>query len=188
MKRLALLCLLLPFLAAPAHALRCGTRVVTDGDRDFAVRERCGEPFYVDQFSSVSVSGADGPLETQVEDVYDVWYYNFGPRRLMVRLLFLNGRLQREETLGYGVKTIGDSCNLDTLPAGTSAGEIIAYCGEPAARRNQRRANVRRDNFGNERYTPVRVEEWTYDFGDSRLLRVLTLHNGRLQDISAEGR
>ncbi|HSX62380.1 MAG TPA: DUF2845 domain-containing protein [Tahibacter sp.] len=187
MKRLALFCLLCAAIA-PAHALRCGTRVVDDGDRDFAVRERCGEPFYVDQFTSVSVRGADGPLETQIEDVYDVWYYNFGPRRLMVRLLFLNGRLQREETLGYGVTTIGDSCNLDTLPAGTSAGEIVAYCGEPAARRNQRRATVRRDGIGNERYTPVRAEEWTYDLGGSRLLRVLTLQNGRLIGVDAEGR
>lgn len=187
MKRLALLCLLFA-LTAPAHALRCGTRVIDDGDRDFAVRERCGEPFYVDQFTSVSVHGADGPYETQVEDVYDVWYYNFGPRKLMVRLLFLNGRLQREETLGYGVTTLGDSCNLDSLASGTSAGEIVAYCGQPASRRNQRRATVNRDNFGNERYTPVRVEEWTYDLGDSRLLRVLTLQNGRLQGVSAEGR
>lgn len=187
MKRLALLCLLL-LLAAPAYALRCGTRVVTDGDRDFAVRERCGEPFYVDQFASVSVRGANGPLETQTEDIYDVWYYNFGPRRLMVRLLFLNGRLEQEETLGYGVTALGESCNLDALPTGTSAGEVVAYCGEPAGRRNQRRASVRRDNFGNERYTPVRVEEWTYDLGGSRLLRVVTFHNGRLQSIDTEGR
>lgn len=187
MKRLALLCLLLA-LTAPAQALRCGTRVIDDGDRDFAVRERCGEPFYVDQFTSVSVRGADGPYETQVEDVYDVWYYNFGPRKLMVRLLFLNGRLQREETLGYGVTSLGDSCNLDSLTAGTSAGEIVAYCGQPASRRNQRRATVNRDNFGNERYTSVRVEEWTYDLGGSRLLRVLTLQNGRLQGVSTEGR
>lgn len=187
MKRLVLLCLLL-LLAAPASALRCGTRVVADGDRDFTVRERCGEPFYIDQFASVSVRGANGPLETQSEDIYDVWYYNFGPRRLMVRLLFLNGRLEHEETLGYGVNTLGDSCNLDGLTAGTSAGEIVAYCGEPAGRRNQRRASVRRDHFGNERHTPVRVEEWTYDLGSSRLLRVLTLQNGRLQSIDTEGR
>jgi hypothetical protein len=152
------------------------------------VRERCGEPFYIDQFASVSVRGADGPYETQSEDVYDVWYYNFGPRKLMVRLLFLNGRLAREETLGYGVNTLGESCNLDGLAAGTSAGEIIAYCGEPAGRRQQRQAVVRRDNFRNERYTPVRVEEWTYDLGDARLLRILTLQNGRLQRVDAEGR
>lgn len=187
MKRLALFCVL-SLLTAPALALRCGTRVVSDGDRDFAVRERCGEPFYVDQFASVRIRGADGPFETQVEDLYDVWYYNFGPRRLMVRLLFLNGRLQREETLGYGVTSIGDSCNLDALPAGTSAGEIVAYCGAPAARRNQRQADIRRDHYGNQRITPVRVEEWTYDLGDSRLLRILTLHNGRLQNVDTESR
>lgn len=187
MKRLLLLCVLTA-VAVPAHALRCGTRVVTDGDRDIAVRERCGEPFYIDQFSSVSVRGADGPYETQIEDVYDVWYYNFGPQRLMVRLLFQNGRLQREETLGYGVTTLGDSCNLDGLPTGTSAGEIVAYCGEPASRRAQRQATVRRDRVGNERYTPIRVEEWTYDLGGTRLLRILTLNNGRLQRVDTERR
>jgi Protein of unknown function (DUF2845) len=187
MKRLVLFCLLTA-LAAPAYALRCGTRVVDNGDRDFAVRERCGAPFYVDEFTSVSVRGADGPLESQVEDVYEAWYYNFGPRRLMVRLLFLNGELQREDTLGYGVNNLGDSCNLDSMAAGTSAGEIIAYCGQPASRRTRREAQVRRDGRGNERYTPIRREEWTYDFGDNRLLRVLTLHNGRLQSVDAEGR
>lgn len=187
MKRLALLCLLL-LLTAPAHALRCGTRVVSDGDRDFAVRERCGAPFYTEEFASYDIRGADGPFETQVENTYDAWYYNFGPRKLMVRLLFRNGRLAHEETLGYGVNEIGDSCNIDSLPTGTSAGEIVAYCGEPASRRVQREANVRRDGRGNERYTPVRREEWTYDTGGNRLLRILTLHNGRLQSIDTEGR
>ncbi|MCQ4165807.1 DUF2845 domain-containing protein [Tahibacter harae] len=187
MKRLALLCLLL-LLAAPAYALRCGSRVVNDGDRDFAVRERCGAPFYVEQFSSIDVRGADGPYETQVEDLYDAWYYNFGPRRLMVRLVFRNGELQNEETLGYGVNAIGDSCNVDALPAGTSAGEIVAYCGEPATRRTQREAVVRRDGRGNEQYRPVRREEWTYDLGANQLLRILTLHNGRLQSVDVEGR
>jgi hypothetical protein len=187
MNRLSLLCLLL-LVAAPAQALRCGTRVISDGDRDFAVRDRCGMPFYTEEFASYDVRGADGPFETQVENRYDAWYYNFGPRKLMVRLLFRNGLLEREETLGYGVNEIGDSCNLDSFPSGTSAGEIVAYCGEPATRRLQREANVRRDGRGNERYTPVKREEWIYDLGDNRLLRILTFHNGRLQSVSAEGR
>lgn len=185
MKRLLLLVPLL-FAALPAHALRCGTRVVTTDDRDVAVRERCGEPYYTDQLVVYDVRGADGPFERQTENVYDAWYYNFGPRKLMVRLLFLNGRLHREDTLGYGVNRIGDSCTLDSFPTGTTAGEIVAYCGMPASRHTQREAIVRRDGIGNERYTPIRRETWTYDLGGNRLLRILTLENGRLQSVDTE--
>ena len=187
MTRLLLL-LLLAAVTLPAHALRCGSRVVTTGDRDLLARDRCGEPYYTDQMVVVDVYGADGPVERQVENVYDVWYYNFGPRKLMVRLLFLNGRLEREDTLGYGVTRIGDSCSLDSYPTGTSAGEIVAYCGLPASRTEQREALIRRDGLGRERYRPLRRETWTYDLGSSRLLRVLTLENGRLQGVDTERR
>ncbi|UXI68314.1 DUF2845 domain-containing protein [Tahibacter amnicola] len=183
--------LVLPALllaTTPAMALRCGSRIVQEGDRDGSVRERCGMPYYVDRYYSVDVHGADGPYERQIENQYDAWYYNFGPRKLLVRLVFHNGRLQSEETLGYGVNQIGDSCHLDTAPSGTSAGEIVAWCGEPASRRNLREAEIRRDGRGNERYRPIRLEEWTYDFGDDRFLRILTFRNGNLQGVSVERR
>jgi hypothetical protein len=187
MKRL-LLAVLLVAVATPAWALRCGSRVVTTGDRDLVARDRCGAPYYTDQMVVVDVYGADGPVERQVENVYEVWYYNFGPRKLMVRLLFLNGRLEREDTLGYGVNDIGDSCSLDSYPTGMSAGEIVAYCGLPASRTEQREAIVRRDGLGRERYRPIRRETWTYDLGSTRLLRVLTIENGRLQSVDTERR
>ena len=186
MKRTLLLLALL-LAALPAYALRCGSRVVTRDDRDLLVRDRCGAPYFTDEMVTVDVYGADGPVERQVENVYEAWYYNFGPRKLMVRLLFLNGRLQREDTLGYGVNAIGDSCSLDSYPSGMSAGEIVAYCGLPASRTEQREAVIRRSG-PLERYRPERRETWTYDLGDSRFLRVLTIQNGRLQDVSTERR
>lgn len=184
----AVLALLLGVVALPAHALRCGTRVVDEGDRDFAVRERCGEPYWTEQSVALTVRGADGPYEVQDETVYDVWYYNFGPQRLLVRLLFRDGRLAREETLGYGVNGIGSDCNLDALREGVPAGEIVARCGAPAQRNSRNRTVVRRDGRGNERFNQVRLEEWVYDLGPNRRTRVLTLENGRLLDVSSEGR
>jgi hypothetical protein len=184
----AALALLLGAFALPAHALRCGTRVVDEGDRDFAVRERCGEPYYTEQSYALTVRGANSTHEVQDETVYDVWYYNFGPQRLLVRLLFRDGRLAREETLGYGVNDIGSDCNLDGLSAGTPAGEIVARCGTPASRSTRQRTEVRRDGRGNERFTQVRLEEWVYDIGRNRLMRVLTLENGRLREVNSESR
>ena len=46
---------------------------------------------------------------------FEAWYYNFGPRQLLRRLVFRDGFLVREETLGYGVDEIG------TLPASLNA-------------------------------------------------------------------
>jgi hypothetical protein len=180
--------LLLGTFALPAQALRCGTRVVTEGDRDFAVRERCGEPYFTEQSYALTVRGANGPYEVQDETVYDVWYYNFGPQRLLVRLLFRDGRLAREESLGYGVSEIGGDCNLDGLPAGTPGGEIVARCGTPSTRNTRQRTEVRRDGRGNERFSQVRLEEWIYDIGRNRLMRVLTLENGRLLEVNSESR
>lgn len=184
----ALTALALLAIALPAQALRCGTRVVNEGDRDLAVRERCGEPYYTEQSYALTVRGADGPYEVQDETVYDVWYYNFGPRRLLVRLLFRDGRLVREETLGYGVNAIGEDCNLDALERGTPAGEVVAHCGEPASRSTQRRQIVRRDGRGNERYRDVPQEMWVYDLGPNRLLRVLRFDGGHLESVDSERR
>jgi hypothetical protein len=174
--------------AVQAQTLRCGSRVVNAGDRDIAVRQRCGDPYYTEQSYALDIHGANSPLEVQDETVYDVWYYNFGPRQFMQRLLFRDGRLARIEALGYGVNAIGEDCHLDTLRSGTPAGEVVAYCGEPTSRNAHNRSVVRRDGNGHERFTQLLQEEWIYDQGDNRLLRVLQIENGRVTGVGTERR
>ena len=119
-------------LASPAAlALRCGSRVLADDARDFQVRERCGDPFWSETWRGVDVIGRDSPLERQREVQWSVWYYNFGPRALMLRLVFRDGDLQRGETLGYGVREIGDSCRANMNFTGLDSGELVARGGGP---------------------------------------------------------
>ena len=119
-------------LASPAAlALRCGSRVLADDARDFQVRERCGDPFWSETWRGVDVIGRDSPLERQREVQWSVWYYNFGPRALMLRLVFRDGDLQRGETLGYGVREIGDSCRANMNFTGLDSGELVAGGGGP---------------------------------------------------------
>src|SRR5690606_22281593 len=86
---------------APAHAFRCGTRLVTEGDPKSKVRRYCGEP--VDIQTRViyrtgltrprfRVQGPDGmeysreiliPDRSYEEVLVEEWTYNFGPRRFM---------------------------------------------------------------------------------------------------------
>ncbi len=104
---LAFLALLLA-LPTAAHAFRCGSQLVHEGDSAYEVVAKCGEPADVRRSSVLRppviwhygrpyrVSGDF--LELAVE----FWTYNLGPNKLMRRLRLEDGRVIEIETLGYG--------------------------------------------------------------------------------------
>lgn len=107
----ALLCTLAVLIAAPvarADAMRCGSRVVRDGDTQSFVRNFCGEPTDVQTrtilrrphyaFHGNYYVYGDGAVEVPVE----IWTYNFGPYKLMRRVRFTDGLVTQIDTLGYG--------------------------------------------------------------------------------------
>lgn len=183
MRRSALLMLLLLLASPPLFAMRCGNRVIAEGAQDFQVRERCGEPFWTDRYSRVEVVGAHGPLERQRSVQFDVWYYNFGPRQLMRRLLLRDGVLVREDTLGYGVNAIGADCAANATFSDLSAGELVARCGEPSSRRSHDDTLVRRPARGIEEWFDQRREDWVYDDGDGDYVRIVHLLDGRVGNV-----
>ncbi len=184
MSRICILIAMLLILSSPAaQAMRCGNRVVVDGARDFQVRERCGEPFWSESWLGVDVIGRDSPIERRREVEWSVWYYNFGPSVLMQQLVFRDGNLERSQTLGRGVRKIGDSCRANMNFTGLNSGELVARCGVPAARRQAQDSVVYRQAPNIENWREQRREQWTYDFGDSNMLRVLHLLNGRVTSV-----
>jgi hypothetical protein len=106
------LSLFLALLASPiavqADAMRCGNRLVSEGDTRSQVRGLCGEPSDIQTRTILrrphySVNGrlvyyGDGLIEIPVE----TWTYNFGPYKLMRRVRFVDGQVEEIETLGYG--------------------------------------------------------------------------------------
>lgn len=175
--------LLLLLASTSAHAMRCGNRLVTSGAQDFQVRQRCGEPFWTDRYTNVDVIGTRGPVEQQRSVQFDVWYYNFGRNQLMRELVFRDGVLLREDTLGYGVDEIGADCNPNRALTDLSIGELVALCGEPASRRSQSDTLVRRPARGVEEWRDQRREDWIYDDADSRFVRVVHLFDGRVSGV-----
>jgi hypothetical protein len=95
-------------IAAQADAMRCGNRLVSEGDTRSQVRGLCGEPSDIQTRTILrrphySVNGrlvyyGDGLIEIPVE----TWTYNFGPYKLMRRVRFVDGQVEEIETLGYG--------------------------------------------------------------------------------------
>lgn len=114
-------CLLLPF---DAIAMRCGNYLISKGDTKAKVLKYCGEPVQAQQrlglrsgvyLNSGARQGGDperdllfsrghfipyGRREVVVED----WVFNFGPSKLMRRVTFENGIVERVEELGYGYR------------------------------------------------------------------------------------
>jgi hypothetical protein len=96
------------FLAAamPAQALRCGTRLISEGDHVIRLLRYCGEPRSVDSRSVRRgvIGNIDGALFPGFfEDVLiEEWTYNFGPRKLMRLVRIENGIVAEISHLGYG--------------------------------------------------------------------------------------
>ena len=177
---------LLVLASSAAHAMRCGNRLVGEGDQDFQVRDRCGEPFWTDRYTNVEIIGVRTPIERQTEVQFDVWYYNFGPRQLMRRFVFRDGRMLREDTLGYGFDVFGQDCS--RLLDGLTTGELFARCGEPASRRVYNATVINRPARGIEQWIDQRREEWIYDQGDEHFVRVVQLERGKVTGVDRASR
>ncbi len=90
---------------ATADSMRCGSKLMTDGDPTDKVLAYCGEPASVERReilrpyyfyrNSLPIHGA---YEVSVE----IWTYNFGTHRLMYRLRFEDGLLVDVDTLSHG--------------------------------------------------------------------------------------
>lgn len=111
---LAVLCL----VSDPAHAFRCKSKIVKDGMHEQQVVAICGQPTTARNIG-VAVRGVDVGYRSRypggwtsnrtypgvglAQEVFITEYvYNFGPRKLMRRLLFEGGVLVSIETIGYG--------------------------------------------------------------------------------------
>lgn len=176
-----------PSLWASADTLHCDRQLVRAGDPIWQVARKCPEPFWREQYDRTSAADRFGrPLEMQR---MEIWTLNFGSRRLMRRLVFVDGRLSRIHALGYGVEFAPGSrrCTPHQLnTAGDTIAEIYARCGEPDYSYELPTPGVYGYHGGQ-----VQTEDrrsWTYDFGSSHHPRELLFIDGRLQSIRMQRR
>jgi hypothetical protein len=103
------LLLVLCCLAAvsPAHALRCGTGVVNPGDSTLKLLHLCGQPTLKEQQSRRVLQRTYDRIRGAYYDdyisvPYEVWTYNFGPRRFIQLITIEDGKIKDIESGGYG--------------------------------------------------------------------------------------
>jgi hypothetical protein len=81
-------------------------------------------------------------------------------------------------------------CGHELVKDGDHLVQVLRKCGDPvytAHRIEYRAVRLRQPGLDFERYVPVEIEEWTYDFGPSRFMQVLRFENGRLIEIDSLG-
>lgn len=93
---------------AQADSLRCGTRLVTEGNTRSEVMAKCGEATEVQHRSVwrqpvVWIHGRPVHVGSDMIEIpVEIWTYNLGPNKFMRRVLFEDGLVVKIETLDYG--------------------------------------------------------------------------------------
>ncbi|MET0342047.1 MAG: DUF2845 domain-containing protein [Polyangiales bacterium] len=106
--------------ASPAYAdgMRCGTRLVSDGDPMYQVRSICGAPdaeahrietrtvrHWVSRPCDLPGQSRCGYFaEVSVQVAVDEWTYDFGPHQFIRHLVFEEQKLAKIASGGYGIK------------------------------------------------------------------------------------
>jgi hypothetical protein len=102
--RVTIAALLLLAAAAPAHAFRCGSRIITTGDHADKILRYCGEPASVQvRVLQMPYVRDWRPYPGMIEEVVvEEWILNRGPRQLMRSVRLENGFVAEIKSLGYG--------------------------------------------------------------------------------------
>ena len=98
--------LLLPAVVS-ADAMRCGSKLISDGDPIEKVLEYCGQPTetqrtWIVRQPRFEYGGQEIPFEGSEDVPVDLWTYDFGPNKLMRRIRFVAGKVESIETLEHG--------------------------------------------------------------------------------------
>jgi len=98
---------LLASTSAHAEALRCGSKLITDGDTIEKVLQYCGEPVakkrtWITRQPRFEYGGQEIPFPGSEDVPVDLWTYDFGSSKLMRRIRFVAGKVDSIETLEHG--------------------------------------------------------------------------------------
>jgi hypothetical protein len=98
------LAVLLGAASASADSMRCGSKLLTDGDPSDKVMALCGPPAAVERREIVRPYYYQRGIayHSNYEVSVELWTYNFGPSKLMYRLRFEDGLLVDVDTLSHG--------------------------------------------------------------------------------------
>ena len=167
-----------------ALAFRCKGGLITEGDSKITVLKKCGEPSWKDRWSEETIEYPYTDIEHRNLQINERWIYNPGPTQFIRIINFKGSKVFSIETGSRGFTVVPglQRCDFDTFSMGTTSAEVAAKCGEPDMT-EQRLESVTRPIAGGRQQVSVTVEEWTFNLGPTRFMRILVFHNGDLVEV-----
>ena len=175
---------------AEAQTFRCGDQVVSSGDTKAEVVMKCGSPSGADSRQEELIERLDPDTKRKIIVMIDEWTYIQGPDALTRILTFRNGRLSDVRESGYGEAVPASSpsqCDAHYPDTGATKTEVRAECGEPSFIDTGSEEILAALDANTKRKVTVATEEWTYNFGPSKFIRIFKFRNGRLADVRTGG-
>ncbi|MBK7902941.1 MAG: DUF2845 domain-containing protein [Proteobacteria bacterium] len=92
---------------ASADSVRCGSKLITEGDPIEKVREYCGEPTetqrtWMTRQPRFEYGGQEIPFEGSEDVPVELCTYDFGPNKRVRRIRFIAGKVDSIETREHG--------------------------------------------------------------------------------------
>jgi hypothetical protein len=196
MKITSMLLWLLVLAAIPcgnacADSLDCKGGIVSVGDSRVNLLIKCGDPDWKDSHDEELIEHLDNRSRNKIIITVDEWTYNFGPAQLIRIVTLKNGQIAAIRTNGYGndnaTKPGKRDCGGQIVSIGDLKSDILSKCGEPSWKDIHQEETRERLDRGFQQKVYTTIEEWTYNWGPSRFVRILTFRNNKLVDIKTGG-
>jgi hypothetical protein len=176
---------------ANADSISCSGGIVSTGDPVIDLVIKCGQPDWKDSHQEEFTDRLDPHLKQRTYVTVEQWTYNFGPLQLLRIVTIRNGVVTGVRTGSYGTskeqESVKPECGDRIISTGDTTGEVLAKCGEPFYRTSHNEELWEPLGQTGSRKVVVTVEEWTYNFGPQRFLRIITFRNGKVVDVRTGG-
>jgi hypothetical protein len=172
---------------ADAASISCDGGIVSNGDAVVDLLMKCGQPEWKESHQE-EITGQFSPgLKQRTYITVEQWTYNFGPQQFLRIVTIRNGVVSGIRTGQYGPSKdrgpVGPECEDRIISTGDTKGEVLAKCGEPFYRTSHDEELREQLDENRSRKLVVTVEEWTYNFGPQRFMRIITVRNSRVIDV-----
>ncbi len=173
---------------ARASSISCEGGIVSTGDSVVDLLIKCGEPVWKESHQEEFTGRIAPDLRQRTYVTVEQWTYDFGPQQLLRIVTIKNGvvagvRTGREYGQPREPQPVKPECGDRIISRGESKGEVLAKCGDPFYRTSHDEELWEPMGVGGSRKVVVTVEEWTYNFGPQRFLRIITFKNGQVFDV-----
>lgn len=176
---------------AAADSISCDGGIVSSGNSAADLLIKCGRPEWKDSRTEEIVDEINRDMRNRTYVTVEDWTYNFGTNQFLRIVTLRNGVVSRIRTGGYGApkdrEPPGPGCGDRVISTGDTKADVRIRCGEPFYKdAHQEELKQWFDGIGS-RSVMVTVEEWTYNFGPQRFMRVITFRNGTVVEVRTGG-